>query len=150
MKKILAEISVGELLDKLTILEIKLEKISDKESLKIIEKEYQILNKTDGVDKNQYKALFDELKSTNRKLWDIENEKRLCEKNSDFGEKFIQVSRDVHFMNDKRAKIKKKINQLSGSNIRELIGVLNRLVAFKGRNTIHPQHDFVQLDNKRN
>ena len=72
MKKILAEISVGELLDKLTILEIKLEKISDKESLKIIEKEYQILNKMDGVDKNQYKALFDELKSTNRKLWDIE------------------------------------------------------------------------------
>ena len=120
MKKILAEISVGELLDKLTILEIKLEKISDKESLKVIEKEYQILNKMDGVDKNQYKALFDELKSTNRKLWDIENEKRLCEKNSDFGEKFIQVSRDVHFMNDKRAKIKSKINQLSGSNIREV------------------------------
>ncbi len=120
MKKILAEISVGELLDKLTILEIKLEKISDKESLKIIEKEYQILNKTDGVDKNQYKTLFDELKSTNRKLWDIENEKRLCEKNSDFGEKFIQVSRDVHFMNDRRAKIKSKINQLSGSNIREV------------------------------
>ncbi len=120
MKKILAEISVGELLDKLTILEIKLEKISDKESLKIIEKEYQILNKTDGVDKNQYKTLFDELKSTNRKLWDIENEKRLCEKNSDFGEKFIQVSRDVHFMNDKRAEIKSKINQLSGSNIREV------------------------------
>jgi len=120
MKKILAEISVGELLDKLTILEIKLEKISDKESLKVIEKEYQILNKTDGIDKNQYKALFDELKSTNSKLWDIENEKRLCEKNSDFGEKFIQVSRDVHFMNDKRAKIKSKINQLSGSNIREV------------------------------
>ena len=120
MKKILAEISVGELLDKLTILEIKLEKISDKESLKIIQKEYQILNKTDGIDKNQYKALFDELKSTNRKLWDIENEKRLCEKNSDFGEKFIKISRDVHFMNDKRAKIKSKINQLSGSNIREV------------------------------
>ena len=120
MKKILAEISVGELLDKLTILEIKLEKISDKESLKIIEKEYQVLNKMDAVDKNQYKVLFDELKSTNRKLWDIENEKRLCEKNSDFGEKFIQVSRDVHFMNDKRAKIKSKINQLSGSNIREV------------------------------
>ena len=120
MKKILAEISVGELLDKLTILEIKLEKISDKESLKIIEKEYQILNKTDGVDKNQYKALFDELKSTNRKLWDIENEKRLCEKNSDFGEKFIQVSRDVHFMNDKRAKIKKEINRTFGSNIEEV------------------------------
>ena len=120
MKKILTEISVGELLDKLTILEIKLEKITDKESLKIIEKEYHILNKTDGIDKNQYKALFEELKSTNRMLWDIENEKRLCEKNSNFGEKFIKVSRDVHFMNDKRAKIKSKINQLSGSNIREV------------------------------
>ena len=120
MKKILAEISVGELLDKLTILEIKLEKISDKESLKIIEKEYQILNKMDGVDKNQYKALFDELKSTNRKLWDIENEKRLCEKNSDFGEKFIQVSRDVHFMNDNRAKVKSKINKIFGSSIEEV------------------------------
>ena len=120
MKKILAEISVGELLDKLTILEIKLEKISDKESLKIIEKEYQILNKMDVVDKNQYKALFDELKSTNRKLWDIENEKRLCEKNSDFGEKFIQVSRDVHFMNDNRAKVKSKINKIFGSSIEEV------------------------------
>ena len=122
MKKILAEISVGELLDKLSILEIKLEKITNKESLKIIEKEYQTLNKTDltDIDKNKYKALFDELKSTNRKLWYIENEKRLCEKNSDFGEKFIKVSRDVHFMNDKRAKIKSKINQLSGSNIREV------------------------------
>ena len=122
MKKILAEISVGELLDKLSILEIKLEKITNKESLKIIEKEYQTLNKTDltDIDKNKYKALFDELKSTNRKLWDIENEKRLCEKNSDFGEKFIKVSRNVHFMNDKRAKIKSKINQLSDSNIREV------------------------------
>ena len=120
MKKILAEISVGELLDKLTILEIKLEKISDKESLKIIEKEYQILNKTDGVDKNQYKALFDELKSTNRKLWDIENEKRLCEKKSEFGEKFIKLSRDVHFMNDKRAKVKFDINKLAGSKIEEV------------------------------
>ena len=122
MKKILAEISVGELLDKLSILEIKLAKITNKESLKIIEKEYQTLNKTDltDIDKNKYKALFDELKSTNRKLWDIENEKRLCEKNSDFGEKFIKVSRDVHFMNDKRAKIKSKINKTFGSSIEEV------------------------------
>ena len=122
MKKILAEISLGELLDKLTILEIKLEKISNKESLKIIEKEYQALSKADltGIDKSQYKALFDELKSTNRKLWDIENEKRLCEKNSDFGERFVQVSRDVHFMNDKRAKIKLKINKTFGSSIEEV------------------------------
>ena len=82
MKKILAEISVGELLDKLTIQEIKLEKINDKGSLKIIEKEYQALKNTDlsEIDKKQYKSLFDELKSINRKLWDIENEKRLCEK----------------------------------------------------------------------
>ena len=122
MKKILAEISLGELLDKLTILEIKLEKISNKESLKIVEKEYQALSKVGfvGIDKSQYKALFDELKSTNRKLWDIENEKRLCEKNSDFGEKFIKVSRDVHFMNDQRAKIKSQINKTFGSNIEEV------------------------------
>ena len=121
MKKILAEISVGELLDKLTILEIKLEKINDKGSLKIIEKEYQALKNTDlsEIDKKQYKSLFDELKSINRKLWDIENEKRLCEKKSDFGEKFIKVSRDVHFMNDNRAKVKSKINKIFGSSIEE-------------------------------
>ena len=122
MKKILAEISVGELADKLTILEIKLEKIKNKDSLKLIEREYQALKKLniDGVDKDKYKALYDELKSTNRKLWDIENEKRLYEKNSDFGEKFIQVSRDVHFMNDKRAEIKSRINKTFGSNIEEV------------------------------
>ena len=122
MKKILAEISVGELLDKLTILEIKLEKINDKGSLKIIEKEYQALKNTDlsEIDKKQYKSLFDELKSINRKLWDIENEKRLCEKKSDFGEKFIKVSRDVHFMNDNRAKVKSKINKIFGSSIEEV------------------------------
>ena len=122
MKKILAEISVGELLDKLTILEIKLEKINDKGSLKIIEKEYQALKNTDlsEIDKKQYKSLFDELKSINRKLWDIENEKTLCEKKSDFGEKFIKVSRDVHFMNDNRAKVKSKINKIFGSSIEEV------------------------------
>ena len=122
MKKILAEISLGELADKLTILEIKLKKIEDKESINIINKEYQSLNNIDlkGIDLKKYKALFNELKSVNEKLWDIENEKRLLEKNSDFEDKFIQVSRNVHFMNDKRAKIKSKINQLSGSNIREV------------------------------
>ena len=122
MKKILAEISVGELLDKLTILEIKLEKINDKGSLKIIEKEYQALKNTDlsEIDKKQYKSLFDELKSINRKLWDIENEKRLCEKNSDFGEKFIKLSRDVHFLNDNRAKVKLEINNYTGSKIKEI------------------------------
>ena len=122
MKKILAEISIGELADKLTILEIKLEKITNKESLNTLKKEYQSLNDVDlsGINKGQYKVLFDELKSINRKLWDIENQKRLCEKNSDFGEKFIQISRDVHFMNDKRAEIKSKINKTFDSNIQEV------------------------------
>ena len=122
MKKILAEISLGELADKLTILEIKLKKIEDKESINIINKEYQSLNNIDlkGIDIKKYKALFNELKSINEKLWDIENEKRLLEKNSDFEDKFIQVSRNVHFMNDKRAKIKKEINRTFGSNIEEV------------------------------
>ena len=122
MKKILAEISLGELADKLTILEIKLKKIEDKESINIINKEYQSLNNIDlkGIDIKKYKALFNELKSVNEKLWDIENEKRLLEKNSDFSDKFIKVSRDVHFMNDKRAKIKKEINRSFGSNIEEV------------------------------
>tara|TARA_B100000700_G_C14943158_1_gene807797 strand:+ start:116 stop:502 length:387 start_codon:yes stop_codon:yes gene_type:complete len=122
MKKILAEISVGELADKLTILEIKLEMISNKESLNTIKKEHQALSKVDltGIDKKEYKVLFDELKLINRKLWDIENEKRLYEKNSDFGEKFIRVSRDVHFMNDERSKIKSKINRTFNSNIEEV------------------------------
>ena len=122
MKKILAEISLGELVDKLTILEIKLKKIDDKESINIINKEYQSLNDIDlkGIDIKKYKALFNELKSINEKLWDIENEKRLLEKNSDFEDKFIQVSRNVHFMNDKRAKIKKEINRTFGSNIEEV------------------------------
>jgi len=122
MKKILAEISLGELADKLTILEIKLKKIEDKESINIINKEYQSLNNIDlkGIDIKKYKALFNKLKSVNEKLWDIENEKRLLEKNSDFEDKFIQVSRNVHFMNDKRAKIKKEINRTFGSNIEEV------------------------------
>ena len=122
MKKILAEISLGELADKLTILEIKLKKIEDKESINIINKEYQSLNNIDlkGIDIKKYKALFNKLKSVNEKLWDIENEKRLLEKNSDFEDKFIQVSRNVHFMNDIRAKIKKEINRTFGSNIEEV------------------------------
>ena len=122
MKKILAEISLGELVDKITILEIKMKKIVDKESLNIINKEYQSLNTIDleGVDLDKYKQFFNELKSINEKLWNIENEKRLLEKNSDFGDKFIQVSRDVHFMNDKRAKVKKEINRSFGSNIEEV------------------------------
>tara|TARA_B100000424_G_scaffold220208_1_gene178961 strand:+ start:248 stop:634 length:387 start_codon:yes stop_codon:yes gene_type:complete len=122
MKKILAEISLGELADKITILEIKMKKIVDKKSLHILNKEYQSLKAIDLKDINldKYKQLFNELKSINEKLWDIENEKRLLEKNSDFGDKFIQISRAVHFNNDKRAEIKLKINKSFGSNIEEV------------------------------
>ena len=122
MKKILAEISLGELADKITILEIKMKKIIDKESLNILKKEYQSLKAIDLKDINldKYKQLFNELKSINEKLWDIENEKRLLEKNSDFGDKFVQISRAVHFNNDKRAEIKLKINKSFGSNIEEV------------------------------
>ena len=122
MKKILAEISLGELADKITILEIKMKKIVDKESLQILKKEYQSLKAIDlkDLDLDKYKKLFNELKSINESLWDIENEKRLLEKNSDFSDKFVKVSRDVHFMNDKRAKVKKEINRSFGSNIEEV------------------------------
>ena len=123
MNKILVEVSVGELLDKISILEIKKEKISDPESLKIINSEYLVLN--EQAKKNVSKSpkltsLFDELKEINLKLWRIEDDKRMCEKNSDFGEKFIKLSRDVHFLNDKRAKIKLEINNLTGSKIKEI------------------------------
>ena len=122
MKKILAEISMGELVDKLTILAIKLNKITNKESLTKIEKEFKSLSEINlgNIDADKYKVLYDELISINTKLWDIENEKRLCEKNSDFSEKFIHLSRDIHFMNDKRAKIKLKINKTFGSNVEEV------------------------------
>jgi len=123
MNKILVEVSVGELLDKISILEIKKEKISDSESLKIINSEYLVLN--EQAKKNVSKSpkltsLFDELKEINLKLWHIEDDKRMCEKNSDFGEKFIKLSRDVHFLNDKRAEIKLEINNYSGSKIKEV------------------------------
>jgi len=123
MNKILVEVSIGELLDKISILEIKKEKISDSESLKIINSEYLVLN--EQAKKNVSKSLklaslFDELKEINLKLWHIEDDKRMCEKNSDFGEKFIKLSRDVHFLNDKRAEIKLEINNYSGSKIKEV------------------------------
>ena len=122
MKKILAEISLGELADKITILEIKMDKIINKESLNTIKKEYQSLKSIniENINLEKYKQLFNDLKLINEKLWDIENEKRLLEKNSDFSDKFIKVSRDVHFMNDKRAKVKKQINRSFGSNIEEV------------------------------
>ena len=123
MNKILVEVSVGELLDKISILEIKKEKISDPESLKIINSEYLVLK--EELKKNikinsEVDQLFDSLKEINSKLWLIEDDKRMCEKNSDFGEKFIKLSRDVHFLNDKRAKIKLEINNHTGSKIKEV------------------------------
>jgi len=123
MNKILVEVSVGELLDKISILEIKKEKISDLESLKIINTEYLILKeqlKKNIKTNSEIDQLFESLKEINSKLWLIEDDKRMCEKNSDFGEKFIKLSRDVHFLNDKRAKIKLEINNHTGSKIKEV------------------------------
>ena len=123
MNKILIEVSVGELLDKLTILEIKQEKIKDPEKLKYINDEYSVLK--DELNKSvrtnpKLDELFNSLKKINEKLWVIEDDKRLCEKNSDFGEKFIKLSRDIHFLNDDRAKIKLEINNHTGSKIKEI------------------------------
>jgi hypothetical protein len=123
MNKILVEVSVGELLDKISILEIKKEKIKDDNKLKFINDEYIILKyqfeKNVKIDEKLNK-LFKSLKKINSKLWIIEDEKRLCEKNSDFGEKFIKVSREIHFFNDDRAKIKLEINNHTGSKIKEI------------------------------
>ena len=123
MNKILVEVSVGELLDKISILEIKKEKIKDSDSLIFINDEYLVLTKQ--LDENitlndQLKKLYEKLKAINAKLWDIEDNKRMCEKNGDFGENFIKLSRDVHFLNDDRAKIKLAINNKTGSKIKEI------------------------------
>ena len=123
MNKILVEVSVGELLDKISILEIKKEKIIDKTKLKFINDEYNVLK--DQLSQNlksdeKLNTLFTSLKEINNKLWTIEDEKRLCEKNSDFGDKFIKLSRDVHFLNDDRSKIKLEINNYTGSRIKEI------------------------------
>ena len=123
MNKILVEVSVGELLDKLSILEIKKDRIKDPNKLNFINEEYVILkNQFENNVKIDEKLsdLFKELKDINNKLWDIENEKRLCEKNSDFGEVFIKTSRDIHFLNDKRGNIKLEINNYTGSKIKEI------------------------------
>tara|TARA_B100001741_G_C16530815_1_gene589444 strand:- start:90 stop:479 length:390 start_codon:yes stop_codon:yes gene_type:complete len=123
MNKIIAEISVGELLDKISILEIKQEKIKDSEKLKYINDEHSILKKQFD---NNFKSndllekLFKSLKEINSKLWLIEDNKRQCEKDKDFSEKFIKLSRDIHFLNDDRAKIKLKINEHTGSKIKEI------------------------------
>ena len=123
MNKILIQVSVGELFDKLTILEIKQEKIKDSEKLKYINDEYSVLK--DELNKSvktnpKLDELFNSLKKINAKLWVIEDDKRLCEKNSDFGEKFVKLSRDIHFLNDDRAKIKLEINNHTGSKIKEI------------------------------
>ena len=123
MNKIIVQISVGELLDKISILEIKKEKIKDKEKLKFIDHEHKILNSqyNENVTNNEkIKKLFQSLKKVNLKLWDIEDDKRLCEKEKNFDEKFIKLSRDVHFLNDDRAKIKLEINNHTGSMIKEI------------------------------
>ena len=123
MNKILIEVSVGELLDKISILEIKKEKIKNEDNLKFINDEYLLLKKqlNENIKLNdEIKKLYGELKAINEKLWDIEDNKRMCEKNSDFGEIFIKLSRDVHFLNDDRAKIKLEINNKTGSKIKEI------------------------------
>ena len=123
MNKILVEVSVGELFDKISILEIKKDKIKDEEKLKYIIDEYNLL-KEQMVNKvklnEKLSSFFNALKDINSKLWVIEDDKRLCEKNSDFGEKFIKLSRDIHFLNDKRASIKLEINNQTGSKIKEI------------------------------
>ena len=123
MNKILVEVSVGELLDKISILEIKKEKIKDQNKLKFIDEEFKLLK--DQYEKNikpddKLNKLFKSLKEINNKLWSIENKKRLCEKNSDFGDIFIKTSRDIHFLNDERGKIKLEINNHTGSKIKEI------------------------------
>ena len=123
MNKIIVEVSVGELLDKISILEIKQEKIKDPDKLKFIKTEYSILkeqldNKVKSTD--EVNKLYKLLKEINSKLWVIEDDKRLCEKEKRFDERFIKLSRDVHFLNDERAKIKFEINTLTDSNIKEI------------------------------
>ena len=123
MNKIIVEVSVGELLDKISILEIKKEKIKDPEKLKFISNEHSILK--DQLENNvksddKLNKLFQDLKEINAKLWLIEDDKRDCEKNKNFGTKFIKLSRDVHFLNDDRAKIKLEMNNHTGSSIKEI------------------------------
>ena len=123
MNKILVEVSVGELFDKISILEIKKERIKDSDKLKFINSEYEVLKSE--LDKNikidgKLQKFFVALKNVNSKLWIIEDEKRKCEKDTNFGEDFIKLSRDVHFLNDTRAKIKLDINNHTGSKIKEI------------------------------
>ena len=123
MDKILAEISAGELIDKITILEIKKEKISNKEKLVEVNKELISLNETlkkSINDESKISIYKNNLKNVNLQLWDIEDGKRLAEKNNLFDEKFIELARSVYKFNDERAKIKLAINNALGSNIKEV------------------------------
>ena len=128
MKTILVEISYGELLDKISILEIKKERINDSEKLKFINDDLNLLKiqmhkvtkSKNFKDDKKLQKLFLSLKEINAKLWVVEDDKRICEKDSDFGEKFIKLSRNVHFFNDERSKIKLEINNLTDSKIKEV------------------------------
>ena len=127
-KKIQSEISAGELLDKISILEIKIDKIKDKNSQEEINKEYNILKKILSLNielTDKVKSLFDDLKNVNLKLWIIEDKLRICEKNKDFGKNFTELARGVYLNNDKRSKIKLEINKMLGSNIREIKQYVN-------------------------
>ena len=127
-KKILSEISAGELLDKISILEIKLEKIKDKNSLEEINKEYKILKNAQNSNieiTDKIERLFKEIKEVNTNLWDIEDKLRICEKNKDYGKNFIELARSVYLNNDKRSVIKSEINKTLGSNIREIKQYVN-------------------------
>ena len=122
-KKILSEISAGELLDKISILEIKLEKIKDKNSQEEIKKEYKILKEIQNSSikyEDRIKNLINSIKEVNIKLWDAEDKLRICEKNKYFGKSFIELAREIYFNNDKRSKIKSEINKILGSNIKEV------------------------------
>ena len=122
-KKILSEISAGELIDKISILEIKLEKIKNKASQDEINKEYNILKEVQNSSiemTEKLKTLLKEIKDVNLNLWNVEDKLRICEKNKDFGQNFIKLARDVYLNNDKRSKIKSKINEVLGSNIKEI------------------------------
>jgi len=127
-KKILSEISAGELLDKISILEIKLDKIKGKENLEEINKEYKILKDVQNSSievTEKLKTLFKEIKEVNLNLWNIEDKLRICERNEDFGKIFIELARGVYLNNDKRSKIKSEINKILGSNIREIKQYVN-------------------------
>ena len=127
-KKILSEISPGELLDKISILEIKLEKIKNKDSQKEIQKEYKILKEIQNSSielTDKIKDLLKSIKEVNLNLWDVEDKLRICEKKKDFGENFIKSAREVYFNNDKRSKIKSEINKILGSNIKEIKQYVN-------------------------